>query len=51
MSRTGWSERRGLLRSGALDANDSVSFKFDNPGTYRYACSIHLTLVGTIVVQ
>jgi plastocyanin len=42
---------QGLLRSGALDANESVSFKFDNPGTYRYACSIHPTLVGTIVVQ
>jgi plastocyanin len=42
---------QGLLRSGALDANESVSFKFDNPGTYRCACSIHPTLVGTIVVQ
>jgi plastocyanin len=41
----------GLFRSGALDTNDSFSFKFDKPGTYRYACSIHAQMVGTIVVQ
>jgi plastocyanin len=41
----------GLFRSGALDTNESLSFKFDHPGTYRYACSIHPTMVGTIVVQ
>ena len=40
-----------LFRSGALDTNESFSFKFDNPGTYRYACSIHPTMVGTIVVE
>jgi plastocyanin len=41
----------GLFRSGALDTNDSFSFKFDKPGTYRYACSIHPQMIGTIVVQ
>jgi plastocyanin len=41
----------GLFRSGALDTNDSFSFKFDQPGTYRYTCSIHPQMVGTIVVQ
>ncbi|HYL71216.1 MAG TPA: cupredoxin family copper-binding protein [Candidatus Dormibacteraeota bacterium] len=41
----------GLFRSGALDTNESYSFRFDKPGTYRYACSIHPRMVGTIVVQ
>jgi plastocyanin len=41
----------GLFRSGALDTNESFSFRFDKPGTYRYACSIHPRMVGTIVVQ
>jgi plastocyanin len=37
--------------SGALDQNDSFAFKFDKPGTYRYVCSIHPQMVGTIVVK
>jgi|SRR5579863_436935 len=41
----------GLFRSAALDTNESFSFKFEQPGTYRYACSIHPRMVGTIVVQ
>jgi plastocyanin len=41
----------GLFRSGALDTNESFSFRFDKPGTYRYACSIHPRMVGTIIVQ
>ncbi len=41
----------GLFRSGALDTGESFSFRFDKPGTYRYACSIHPRMVGTIVVE
>jgi plastocyanin len=41
----------GLFRSGAMDTNESFSFKFDKPGTYRFTCSIHPRMVGTIVVQ
>jgi plastocyanin len=41
----------GLFRSAALDTNDSFSFKFDEPGTYLFACSIHPQMTGTIVVQ
>ena len=41
----------GVFRSGALDTNESFSFRFDKPGTYHYACSIHPRMVGTIVVQ
>jgi plastocyanin len=39
------------FRSEPLDQNDSFSFKFDKPGTYRYVCSIHPQMVGTIVVK
>jgi plastocyanin len=41
----------GLFRSAALDTNESFSFRFDQPGTYHYACSIHPRMVGTILVQ
>ena len=41
----------GLFRSGGLDENDAFSFKFDKPGTYKYVCSIHPKMVGTIVVK
>ena len=41
----------GLFRSGGLDQNDSFTFKFDKPGTYRFICSIHPTMMGTIVVK
>lgn len=41
----------GLFRSGALDTDESFSFKFEKPGTYRYICSIHPQMVGTIIVQ
>jgi plastocyanin len=39
------------FRSGALDQNDSFSFKFDKAGTYKYVCSIHPQMVATIVVK
>jgi plastocyanin len=39
------------FRSGALDQNDSFSFKFDKPGSYKYVCSIHPQMVATIVVK
>ncbi|HJX19422.1 MAG TPA: cupredoxin family copper-binding protein [Steroidobacteraceae bacterium] len=39
-----------VFRSGALDTDESFSFRFDKPGTYHYACSIHPRMVGTIVV-
>jgi plastocyanin len=39
------------FRSDALDQNESFAFKFDKPGTYKYVCSIHPQMVGTIVVK
>jgi plastocyanin len=41
----------GLFRSGAMDTDESFSFKFEEQGTYHYTCSIHPRMVGTIVVQ
>jgi plastocyanin len=41
----------GAFRSGAMDTNESFSFKFDKPGTYHFTCSIHPRMVGTIIVK
>ena len=38
-------------RSKALDTDDSYSRVFDKPGTYRYFCSLHPHMQGTLVVQ
>jgi plastocyanin len=40
-----------LFKSGALDTDDNFSFTFDKPGTYRYFCSIHPHMTGTVVVK
>jgi plastocyanin len=39
------------IRSDALDQDESYSVKFDKPGTYKYGCSIHPRMSGTVVVQ
>ena len=39
------------FRSDPLDQNDSYAHKFDKPGTYRYVCSIHPQMLGTIIVK
>lgn len=41
----------GMFRSGALDENDTFQFTFAKPGTYKYVCSIHPKMVGTITVK
>jgi plastocyanin len=38
------------FHSPALDTNDSYSFVLTQPGTYRYFCSLHPQMVGTITV-
>jgi len=40
----------GDFRSQALDEKDKFSHRFDKPGTYKYICSIHPKMVGTITV-
>ena len=39
------------FKSSALDTNDQFAFVFTQPGTYKYFCTIHSHMVGTIVVQ
>jgi len=39
------------IRSDALDQDESYSVKFDKAGTYKYGCSIHPKMSGTVVVQ
>jgi len=41
----------GAFRSGAIDGGGSYTFKFAKVGTYKYLCSIHPQMVGTIVVK
>jgi plastocyanin len=41
----------GLFRSGALDSGDSFKFKFAKPGVYKYVCSIHPRMTGTVTVK
>lgn len=40
-----------FTRSKALDTDDSYSFTFTTPGTYKYFCYIHPHMTGTIVVE
>ncbi len=41
----------GLFRSGALDTDESFKFKFTKPGVYKYLCSIHPRMTGTVTVK
>ena len=41
----------GLFRSGGLDQGDNFTFNFAKPGTYRFICSIHPQMMGTIIVK
>jgi len=45
------SSNNAFTRSNPLDTNDSFSFTFAKPGTYKYFCYIHPMMVGTIVVE
>src|SRR5262245_23744558 len=39
------------FRSKALDSDDKFSFTFTTPGAYKYFCSLHPHMTGTIVVE
>ena len=39
------------FKSPALDTHDKFTFTFAKPGTYKYFCTIHSHMVGTVVVQ
>jgi plastocyanin len=40
----------GAFKSHALDTDDSFSFTFEKPGSYRYFCSLHPKMIGMIKV-
>ena len=44
-------DQQTSFKSPALDTNDKFTFTFAKPGTYKYFCSIHPHMVGTIVVK
>jgi amicyanin len=39
------------FKSSALDTDQRYSFRFTTPGTYRYFCSLHPHMTGTIIVE
>jgi plastocyanin len=41
----------GSFRSAALDENDSFSFRFAKAGVYKYVCTIHPRMIGTVTVK
>ncbi|HUL72852.1 MAG TPA: cupredoxin domain-containing protein [Vicinamibacterales bacterium] len=41
----------GQWNSNNLNSGQTFSVKLDTPGTYKYHCSIHSFMNGTIVVQ
>ncbi len=40
----------GAFDSGALQRGGTFSHRFADPGTYRYGCSLHLEMGGTVLV-
>jgi plastocyanin len=55
-SHTVISDAQGSVAQGALFTSNSMangasySFKFDNPGSYPYHCSIHPAMKATVIV-
>jgi amicyanin len=41
----------GQLRSQPLDTDQTFSFTFTKPGTYKYFCSLHPHMTGVIVIE
>jgi plastocyanin len=39
------------FRSKVLDTDGTYAFTFTTPGTYKYFCSLHPHMTGTIVVE
>ena len=39
------------FRSKTLDTDGVYSFTFTTPGTYKYFCSLHPHMTGTVVVE
>jgi plastocyanin len=43
--------QNGSFNSSGLDTNDRWTVRISKPGTYRYFCSLHPYMKGTIVVR
>lgn len=41
----------GSFDSGHIASGDTFEHTFDAAGTFAYACSIHSSMVGTVIVQ
>ena len=39
------------MKSPPLDTGDSFAFTFTRPGTYRYFCSLHPHMEGSVTVR
>ena len=39
------------FRSKVMDTEGTYSFTFTTPGTYKYFCSLHPNMIGTVVVE
>lgn len=39
------------FKSPPLDTGDSFRFRFTSPGTYKYFCSLHPKMVGSVTVK
>jgi len=50
-SHTVTSDTAGIFDSGSLATNATFSFTFTKAGTFKYHCSIHPLMTGTIVVK
>jgi plastocyanin len=44
-------DEAAAFKSPALDTKDRFSHVFDKPGIYKYFCSIHSHMTGTVVVK
>lgn len=45
------SDAAAPLKSPGLDTDDNYSFVFEKTGAYRYFCSVHPRMTGTVVVK
>jgi plastocyanin len=39
------------FKSKVLDTDDSFTYTFTTPGTYKYFCGLHPKMTGTVVVK
>ena len=45
------SDGSAIIKSPALDTDQKYTAVFDKPGTYRYFCSLHPQMTGTVIVR